>query len=140
MYPIIPRQVANEDNVNVNGREAQAQEQAQGQPPRPQFAGVLEAIEEDEEDDYVDMLANKRTRAQKSESEGIVKEEKSRSKERKYMDKGKAPMGEAETSKQTKVRARRRKIGMDDFKLGQGQSTYKLLEELKKKKVDITYG
>ena len=69
-----------------------------------------------------------------------MKDEKSRAKQRKDMDKGKAPMGDAETSKQGKVRAHRRKIGMDDFQLGQGQSTYNLLEDLKKKKADITYG
>ena len=114
MYPISPRQVASEDNVNVNGREGQAHGQAQGQPTRPQFVGVLKAIEEVEKDDYVDMLFNKRTRSQRSESECIVKEEKSRAKQRKDMDKGKAPLGEAETNRK-KVRACKRKIGMDDF-------------------------
>ena len=56
------------------------------------------------------------------------------------MDNGKAPMEEGESSKQVKAR-RRRKIGMDDFQLGEGQQPpYNLSEDMKKKRADITYG
>ena len=58
---------------------------------------------------------------------------------RKKMDNGKAPMEEGESSKHVKTR-RRRKIGMEDFQLGEGQPPYDLFEDVKKKRADITYG
>ncbi|MCO5569051.1 hypothetical protein L7F22_022757 [Adiantum nelumboides] len=99
-----------------------------------------QVVHEVDEDDEVDVLANKRTRAQRSKSEGHLKEERARAKLRRDEDKGKAPMEEGESSKQAKARARRRKIGMDDFWLGKGQFAYDLLEDLKNKRAKISYG
>lgn len=55
-------------------------------------------------------------------------------------DKGKSPMEEGEPSKKARVRAKKRKIGMEDFFLGEGNDPYNLLDDLKEKKADITYG
>lgn len=50
-------------------------------------------------------------------------------------------MDTAESSKQGATTMRgRRKVIMEDFQLGEGQSPYDLLEDLKKKRADITYG
>ncbi|MCO5576275.1 hypothetical protein L7F22_030084 [Adiantum nelumboides] len=104
----------------------------------PQFnVGILEAVHEVDEDDEVDVFENKWKRAQRLESEGHNKEERAREKLRRDEDKGKAPMEEGKSSKQAKARARRRKIGMDDFQLGKGQPAYDLLEDLKNKRADI---
>ncbi|MCO5596500.1 hypothetical protein L7F22_050563 [Adiantum nelumboides] len=92
------------------------------------------------EDDEVDVFANKRTSAQRLESEGHLKEERARSKLRRDEDKGKTPMEEGERIKQAKARARSRKICMDAFQLGKGQPPYDLLEDLKNKRADISYG
>ena len=62
-----------------------------------------------------------------------------RAKERKKMDNGKAPMEEGESSKHVKTQ-RRRKIGMEDFKLCEGQPPCDRFEDVKKKRADITYG
>ncbi|MCO5603515.1 hypothetical protein L7F22_057666, partial [Adiantum nelumboides] len=111
----VNRQVGNEGNVNGNAPPLQVQGQVQqghnqAQVP-PQFnVGILEAVHEVDEDDEVDVFANKRTRTQRSESEGHVKEERARAKLRRDEDKGKAPMEEGESSKQAKARAKRRKI------------------------------
>ncbi|MCO5606939.1 hypothetical protein L7F22_061130 [Adiantum nelumboides] len=80
------------------GDNVQQQGHNQAQVP-PQFnVGILEAVHEVDEDDEVDVLANKRTRAQRSESEGHLKEERAREKLRRDEDKGKAPMEEGESS------------------------------------------
>ena len=124
MYPIMQRPQDNANNANINGVQPQAQaqaqgpQQAQGQQAPHVAVGVLEAIPISEEEDDVDVFVGKRTRAQKSDHEDSPKE--SRAKGRRKMDNGKAPMEEGESSKQVKAR-RRRKIGMDDFQLGEGQ-------------------
>ncbi|MCO5611132.1 hypothetical protein L7F22_065382 [Adiantum nelumboides] len=141
----IQRQVGNEGNVNGNAPPLQVQGQVQQGHNQAQVSsqfnvGILEVVHEVDEDDEVDVFANKRTRTQRSESEGHIKEERARAKLRRDEDKGKAPMEEGESSKQAKARARRRKIGMDDFQLGKGQPAYDFLENLKNKKADISYG
>ena len=50
------------------------------------------------------------------------------------MDNGKTPMEEGESSKHVKMQ-RRRKRGIEDFKIGEVQAPYDLLEDMKKKRL-----
>lgn len=80
LYTIAPRQ-RNERNMNLEAPQGQTQGQPQGQgqaQTTPQFAvGFLETIEEGDEEDEADVLAYKRRRTQRSDTEEVGKEEKS---------------------------------------------------------------
>ena len=98
---------------------------------------VLEVTPISENEDEGDILVEKRQKTLRSDHEYSFKDP--RAKERRKMDNGKSPMEEGESSKHVKTR-RRRKIGMEDFQLGEGQPPYHLFEDVKKKRADITYG
>ena len=129
-------------NGNGNGPQVQMQAQAhaqgqdQGQVPHA-VVSVSKVTPISEDEDEGDILVGKRQRTLRLDHEDSSKEP--RAKERKKMDNGKAPMEEGESSKCVKMQ-RRRKIGMEDFQLVEGQPPYDLFEDVKKKRVDITYG